>query len=115
MTLEGEQTRRFYKVGLISEVPDPGFKCFKAGRRSVLVAHVEGQVFALEDRCTHDGGPLCEGELAGFEVTCPRHGARFDLKTGRALCLPATGSAMVYNVEVRNGEIYIGIPTVTQA
>jgi 3-phenylpropionate/trans-cinnamate dioxygenase ferredoxin component len=113
--LENEQTRRFYKVGLLSEIPDPGVRAFNAGKKRVLVAHIGGQVYAIDDRCTHDGGPLSDGELCDCEIACPRHGARFDLKTGKALCLPATGGAMVYNVEVRNGEIYIGLPTVTRA
>ncbi len=90
--MEDEHTRRFFKVGKISDIPDSGVKVFKAGKKNVLVAVCEGQVYAIDDRCTHDDGPLGEGELLdGCEVECPRHGARFSLKTGKALCLPAVG------------------------
>jgi 3-phenylpropionate/trans-cinnamate dioxygenase ferredoxin subunit len=107
---EDDETRRFFKVGLLSEIPEPGLKVVSAGKRRILVARCNGQVYAMDDRCTHDGGPLGEGEMEDTEIACPRHGARFDLKTGRALCLPAVGRAAIYSVEVRNGEIYVGLP-----
>lgn len=109
--METEHTRQFYKVGKIAEIPEPGTKIFQAGKKRILVARWEGQVYAIDDRCTHDDGSLAEGELEDCQVECPRHGARFDLKSGKALCLPAVGSVHVYSVEVRDGEIYVGLPT----
>lgn len=111
MTIENEQTRRFYKLGKASDIPEEGVKVFTAGRRRILVARCQGQIYAMDDRCTHDNGPLSEGEVEECEITCPRHGARFDLKTGKALCLPAVVNVPTYSVEVRDGEIYVGLPT----
>ena len=109
--LESEQTRRFFKVGKASELPETGCKVFKAGKRNVLIASWEGKLYAIDDRCTHDNGPLGEGTIEQGEVECPRHGARFDIKTGKAVCLPAVGGVPVYSVEIRDGEIYVGLPT----
>lgn len=109
--MDSEQTRRFYKVGKLDEIPNPGTKVFAAGKKRILIARWEGQLYAIDDRCTHDNGPLGEGLFEDGEVECPRHGARFDVKTGKALCLPAVGGVAVYSVEVRDGEIYVGLPT----
>jgi len=110
MTLN-DDTRRFYKLGKVDEIPEPGTKVFTAGKRRILVARWDGQVHAIDDRCTHDDGPLGDGEFSDGEIECPRHGAKFDVTTGDALCLPAVGSVCVYSVEVRDGEIYVGLPT----
>lgn len=91
-------------------------KSFAVGKKHILIARSEdGKVYAIEDRCTHDNGPLSEGEFHGCQVECPRHGARFDLRTGEALCLPAVGSVEVYNVEIRDDEIYVSLPVHAQA
>jgi 3-phenylpropionate/trans-cinnamate dioxygenase ferredoxin component len=74
---------------------------------SVLVCNVEGTFHAIGNLCTHDDGPLGEGVLDGCEVTCPRHGARFDVKTGQALCLPAIGKVPTYTVTVKGDVIEI--------
>jgi 3-phenylpropionate/trans-cinnamate dioxygenase ferredoxin subunit len=114
-SLENEHTRRFFRVGLLNDITDPGVKVFNAGKQRILVARCDGHIYAMDDRCTHDNGPLGEGELDGCEIECPRHGARFDVKTGKALCLPAVGSVRTYSVEVREGEIYVGLPTNAQS
>jgi 3-phenylpropionate/trans-cinnamate dioxygenase ferredoxin subunit len=73
-----------------------------AGHVSVCVYNLEGELFALEDRCSHDDGPLCEGDFdAGTGVVvCPRHGASFDIRSGRALTLPAWEPVATYAVRV---------------
>jgi 3-phenylpropionate/trans-cinnamate dioxygenase ferredoxin subunit len=68
---------------------------------------IDGTYYAIEDRCSHDDGPLCEGDREGFEIECPRHGAHFDLRTGKALTLPATEDVDTYPVVVRQGEIFV--------
>jgi len=68
--------------------------------KSLLVVNCDGRFYAIEDRCTHDDGPLAEGELLGCQVECPRHGARFDAATGRALTLPAIRPVASYPVRV---------------
>ena len=73
-----------------SDIPDPGKKLVEVDERLVVLFHVGGQFYAIDDVCTHDGGPLGEGELEGFTIACPRHGAKFDIRDGRALTMPAT-------------------------
>jgi 3-phenylpropionate/trans-cinnamate dioxygenase ferredoxin subunit len=76
---------------------------------NIAVCNVDGEIYAIEDVCTHDGGPLDQGELEGVEIECPRHGARFDVTDGRATCLPAIMPVKVYPVRVENGEIQIQV------
>ena len=63
-------------------IPEGGVKIVQSGSLFVGVYRIDGELYAIEDRCSHDDGPLCEGDREGFEVICPRHGARFDLRTG---------------------------------
>lgn len=100
----------FVKVASVSDVPAGQVKVFEAQGRRVCVCNVDGQYFAIADLCTHDDGPLGEGEMMGDQIECPRHGARFDVKTGRALCLPAVVPVPTFPVEVRGQEIYVLFP-----
>ena len=68
-----------------------------------------GTLYAIEDICTHDGGPLVEGELDGYEIECPRHGARFDIRTGRALRMPAFEPIETYEVRIEGDEILVAV------
>ncbi len=77
-------TNNFIKVATRAEVPPGGKKLADVAGRAIAVFHCEGGYYAIDDVCTHDGGPLAEGELMGCEIQCPRHGARFDVRTGRA-------------------------------
>jgi len=89
-------------IGSADDVPPGAMKDLEAphGRR-ILVANCEGRLYAIEDRCTHDDGPLGEGDLVnGCEVECPRHGARFSFETGKALTLPAIRPVASYPVRV---------------
>ena len=81
----------------------------QAGRTRLAVCNVENSFHCVDDVCTHDGGPLDQGELDGVEIECPRHGARFDVTTGRATCLPAIVPVKVYPVRVQDGEIQIRV------
>jgi 3-phenylpropionate/trans-cinnamate dioxygenase ferredoxin component len=79
---------------------------------TVVLFNVDGRFYCIADLCTHDGGPLEEGELEGYEVECPRHGARFDVRTGAALCLPAVTPVPTYQVKIVDGDIYVENPDV---
>lgn len=81
--------RRFVSVCRVDDIAPGQTGDFQAGGHSILVANCDGTFYAIEDRCTHDDGPLAEGRLRRCQVECPRHGARFDMKTGRATALPA--------------------------
>ncbi|MFM7232127.1 MAG: Rieske (2Fe-2S) protein [bacterium] len=73
----------------------------------VAVFHLEDGWYAIEDVCTHDGGPVAEGRLAGCTIECPRHGARFDIRTGAALCLPAVAPVPTHPVRVVGDEVQV--------
>jgi 3-phenylpropionate/trans-cinnamate dioxygenase ferredoxin subunit len=79
---------------------------------SVGVYNCDGELRAIEDRCSHDDGPLCEGDWEPDEcvVVCPRHGARFDLASGRPLSLPAFQPVEVYPVRVEGGVVQVELP-----
>lgn len=72
----------------------------------VLLIRAGDQYFAIEDVCTHDGQPLTDGCIKDGAIVCPRHGARFDLQTGKALCMPATKPVRTFEVEVRDRKIF---------
>ena len=84
----------FVPVCKVGDIPDPGKHVFEVGEHFVVVFHVDGQFYAIDDVCTHDGGPLGEGFLEGFTIACPRHGAKFDIRDGRVLCMPATAARL---------------------
>jgi 3-phenylpropionate/trans-cinnamate dioxygenase ferredoxin component len=97
----------FVKVAAVSEVPDPGKQVVEVDDRLVALFHVGGKFFALDDVCTHDGGPLAEGTLEDHTIACPRHGAKFDIRDGRALTMPATRGTAAHQVKVENGHVYV--------
>ncbi|MFN2145823.1 MAG: non-heme iron oxygenase ferredoxin subunit [Anaerolineales bacterium] len=78
---------------------------------SIVVFNIAGKYYAIEDICSHDDGPLGDGEFEDeFEVSCPRHGARFDVRNGHALSLPAVEDIPAYPVRVVDGKIEVGVP-----
>ena len=101
----------FIRVGRLDALP-PGSKLLAdLDGRAVAVFNVDGSVYAIDDICTHDGGPLAEGDLEGCVIRCPRHGARFDVRTGKALGFPAFEPVATLAVEVRQGEIFVDADT----
>jgi 3-phenylpropionate/trans-cinnamate dioxygenase ferredoxin subunit len=99
----------FQRVARLTDIPDPGRIVVEVDDQLVVVVHVSGEVFAIDDVCTHDGGPLGEGELEDHAIACPRHGAKFDIRTGAALTMPATRPTKVHEVKVERGEIFVRI------
>lgn len=99
----------FITVGTIDELPPGGEPIVvDINRRWVAIYNIDGNYHAIEDRCTHDDGPLAEGAFDGCVVTCPRHGARFDVTNGEALSGPAgTVNVPTYEVRVVDDEIQI--------
>lgn len=101
----------FVRVCQQGDIPDPGKQVFEVEGRFVVVFHVDGQFYALDDCCTHDNGPLGEGALDGLAIECPRHGARFDIRNGRVLCMPATQPAAAHQVKVEGTDVYLKFNT----
>ena len=98
-----------FDVAPVEELRPGSVKIVMAGSLTVGVYNLNGEYFALEDRCSHDDGPLCEGEFdpeTGV-VVCPRHGANFDIRSGDALTLPATEPVSTYPVHVVDGMIRV--------
>lgn len=99
---------RFVTVAKTSEIWPGERAVFDVEDHYIAVFNVDGTYYAIEDVCTHDDGPLAEGELYGFEIECPRHGARFDIRTGAVLRMPAVIPVPRYEVRVEGDEIQIG-------
>ena len=95
------------KVATVEEVPAGGRKLIYLDDGPVVLLNVDGRYYCIADVCTHDGGPLGGGELEGYEIECPRHGALFDIRSGAALTLPATTPTPIYQVRVEGDEILI--------
>ncbi|MBV8222573.1 MAG: non-heme iron oxygenase ferredoxin subunit [Candidatus Eremiobacteraeota bacterium] len=96
-----------HKVAKISEIAPGTTRRVVVDSIGVLLCNVEGKIYAIEDVCTHDGGPLDQGELEGDHVVCPRHGATFDVRTGDALTLPAVLPVMTFEVSVQGDDIFV--------
>jgi 3-phenylpropionate/trans-cinnamate dioxygenase ferredoxin subunit len=77
--------------------------------QNVLLCNVDGDIYAIEDVCTHDGGALDQGELMGERIMCPRHGAFFDVRTGDALTLPAIFPVQTFKVRVEGEDIFVDL------
>jgi 3-phenylpropionate/trans-cinnamate dioxygenase ferredoxin component len=99
----------FVKVARLSDLPEGELLAVEAEGTRVCLAHCEGEVYAFSDNCSHRDFPLSAGELDTDEcsVTCEWHGAQFDVRTGRALCLPATKPVPVYACRVEGGDILV--------
>jgi 3-phenylpropionate/trans-cinnamate dioxygenase ferredoxin subunit len=99
----------FVPVAKTSEIPDPGTKLVEVGERLVALIHAAGHFYALDDVCTHDGGPLSDGpvDAAHATIACPRHGAKFDLRSGAALTMPATKPTKIHGVKVEGDQIFV--------
>lgn len=96
------------RVAELNEIPSGGRKSIFVDDTPALLVRSGDEYFAIEDVCSHDGQPLTNGPAQAGQITCPRHGARFDLRTGQPTCMPATAAISVYGVEVRSDGVYVG-------
>ena len=95
----------------VEELPPGEVKIVRAGELAIGVYNANGELYAIEDRCSHDDGPLAEGDFEPEELVaiCPRHGARFDIRTGEALSLPAYLPVETFDVRVEDGLIKVSV------
>jgi 3-phenylpropionate/trans-cinnamate dioxygenase ferredoxin subunit len=100
----------FYKVAEKDELPNGERIFVEIGENYLVVFNIAGDFYAIEDLCSHDDGPLGDGDLSGHEVACPRHGARFDVRNGKALTFPAVEDIPAYPVRVVDDKIEVGLP-----
>jgi 3-phenylpropionate/trans-cinnamate dioxygenase ferredoxin component len=102
----------FTTVAQITDLPPGSIKTVMTGDTHLALANVNGDIYAIEDVCSHDGGPLGEGEVLDFEVECPRHGARFDVRTGKVTAFPAVVGVRTFPVKVEGGDVKVSLEDV---
>ena len=98
---------KWIDAGPVSALPEGRTLSIAVGRRMVAVAHSGGEFFAIEDVCTHDGAELTGGAIEGAEIICPRHGARFCMRTGEALTPPAYEPVRVFATKIDDGHLWV--------
>lgn len=100
----------FIEIAPASELPNGERLFVDIADKPVVIFNIAGQLFAIGDVCSHDDGPLGDGSIEGNNIVCPRHGAEFDLRNGKAMQMPAVIDIPAYPVRVVDGNIQIGIP-----
>ncbi len=97
----------FITVASTAEVPPGERIVVELEDHYIAIFNVDNHLYAIEDLCTHDGGPLAEGTLEGTVIECPRHGAQFDITTGKVLCMPAIMPVPRFDVRVEGDDIQV--------
>lgn len=97
----------FFRVADLSELPADGKLCLEVDERFVVLVRIGSEFFCLDDICTHDGGTFGDGPLEDNCLVCPRHGAKFDVRTGEAVVMPATEPTAVHEVKIEGNEIFV--------
>lgn len=103
------ESDKWLDVAAASDIPPGAHEILETDDEIIAVFNIEGEFFAIEDVCTHDGEELTGGPVEGDEIICPRHGARFCIRTGRALTPPAYEDVPTYPVRVRDGRIEVRV------
>lgn len=109
-TLLDPSKLEYVEIAPADQIPTGERLFLEIGGKSIVLFNLAGKLFAIGDVCTHDNGPVGDGEIEENEIICPRHGARFDIHTGKATSLPALVDIPAYPVRVVEGMVEIGIP-----
>jgi len=109
-TKTNESEIEFVEIAPVSELPNGERLFLEIENKAIVIFNIADSLFAIGDICSHDDGPLGDGELEGFNIVCPRHGAEFDVKTGKAVQMPAVVDIPAYPVKIVDGTIQLGIP-----
>lgn len=104
--MSADSAQKWIRVCAHSEILPGEHKLVWDGDTPIAVFNIDGDLYAIADVCTHDGGDLADGELFGHAIECPRHGARFDVRTGAVLAPPAVEPTASFPVKVENGEVF---------
>jgi 3-phenylpropionate/trans-cinnamate dioxygenase ferredoxin subunit len=107
MINESRAMSNFVVVATTSEIEEGVVKVVRVDDAPIGLTKVEGEFFAFADVCTHDDGPVAEGELDEYIIECPRHGAKFDIRTGKVKQLPAVVPIPVYDVQVDGDRVLV--------
>jgi 3-phenylpropionate/trans-cinnamate dioxygenase ferredoxin component len=97
-------------VATTADLPNGTRRILEIDGQPVAVFNIAGTYYAIADVCSHDDGPVAEGDLDGYEIECPRHGARFDVRSGKVLTFPAIVDIPAYETRVEAGEVQIAFP-----
>ena len=97
----------YVKVTEGKAIPPSQMKEVEVHGEKICLANIEGKYYAIGNVCTHLGGPLSQGKLEGYEVQCPWHGSRFDIRTGKVVRPPAMRSEPTYEIKIENGNILL--------
>ena len=93
----------------LSDLPAGQARVVLVQGKRLALCHVDGTVYAVDDTCSHDGGPLGEGRLNGFAIECPRHGARFDVRDGHVVQMPAAFPIRSYPTRVVGDDVQVDL------
>lgn len=102
-------TGQFVKVGRVEDIHAGVTTVVEIEGRTIILAKMNGEVFALQNMCTHDGGLLGDADIIDGQIECPRHGARFDIKTGEATRMPAVAELDTFEVKIEDGDVYVAV------
>ena len=105
-----ESKIEYVEIAPASELPNGERLFVEIEGKPIVIFNIAGQYFSIADVCSHDDGPVGEGTLEGYSITCPRHGAQFDVRTGKVLQMPAVVDIPAYPVRVAEGMIQLGVP-----
>jgi 3-phenylpropionate/trans-cinnamate dioxygenase ferredoxin component len=108
-TFDGSKIE-FLEIAPASELPNGERLFLEIEGKAIVIFNIADQLFAVGDVCTHDDGPLGDGDLEGYNIVCPRHGAEFDVRTGKVMQMPAVVDIPAYPVKVVDGMIQVGLP-----
>ena len=108
-TLLDPSNLEYIEIAPADQIPSGERLFVEVGGKSIVLFNLAGKLFAIGDVCSHDNGPVGDGEIEENEIICPRHGARFDIRTGKATSLPAMVDVPAYPVRVVEGMVQIGI------
>ncbi len=103
-------TMHWIDVAAQDDVPEDDVIGVDAQGREVALYSVQGEIFATDNICTHGHARLCDGFLEDFEIECPLHQGRFDVRSGKAMCAPLTADVRVYPVKVEGDRVLVGLP-----
>ncbi len=97
------------EAGTLDDIPAGRVKLllYEPDELRIAVCNVDGEYYAIEDVCTHDGGPLDQGDLEGDEIECPRHGARFNVRTGDATLMPAVMPVRTFPIKIEGDRVLV--------
>jgi 3-phenylpropionate/trans-cinnamate dioxygenase ferredoxin subunit len=99
----------FIRAASMRDVSSGQVQVVEVEDEEIVLCNVQGTIYAIANLCTHDDGPVGEGELIGHEIECPRHGARFDVRNGEARSLPAVVAIPTYPVQIAGDEILVDV------